>query len=277
MSRRGRGSAAFSLFAFQDIITSVTGIMILVTLILSLELIERKEGSPVVQTEATKEQMRQAAVEAEQIKQTISDNQKAVKVILSKLSKRQGGIDKYAGEDAKQLERQLASFEEMSRALRSELSRVKRQQRKADQRKQRADSTQEKLAATPDKLKDIQEQLRKKKAQLAKLKNSNRRIVSRAAGESRTPWLVEIKGAGLLVAEVGKNLKPRSFSDVASFLAWVARRDRNSEYFVLFVSPAGIAQFMKARDALRKMRFGVSFSLITKDETAIDSVRGAAL
>ena len=40
-ARRNSNRAAFSLFAFQDIITSVTAIMVLLLLILALELVSR--------------------------------------------------------------------------------------------------------------------------------------------------------------------------------------------------------------------------------------------
>ena len=46
MSRRRRRSAPFSLFAFQDIITSVTGIMLVITMLLALELLERTDVAP---------------------------------------------------------------------------------------------------------------------------------------------------------------------------------------------------------------------------------------
>ena len=48
--RRVVASTAFSLFSFQDIITSVTGIMVLVTLMLALELITRVQTSAPAQT-----------------------------------------------------------------------------------------------------------------------------------------------------------------------------------------------------------------------------------
>src|SRR4051812_47012023 len=43
MSRRGRSGPAISLFAFQDIITSVTAIVIVVVLCLVLDLVQRKQ------------------------------------------------------------------------------------------------------------------------------------------------------------------------------------------------------------------------------------------
>lgn len=45
MSRRGRSGPAISLFAFQDIITSVTAIVIVVVLFLALDLVQRKESA----------------------------------------------------------------------------------------------------------------------------------------------------------------------------------------------------------------------------------------
>lgn len=44
MTRRRASLQAFSLFSFQDIITSVTGIIVLILLVLSLELIDRVYG-----------------------------------------------------------------------------------------------------------------------------------------------------------------------------------------------------------------------------------------
>ena len=69
MSRRGRNKSAFSLFVFQDIIMSVTGIMILITLILSLEMMERQEESPRERTSEIISQLKAAVGEVEDLVQ----------------------------------------------------------------------------------------------------------------------------------------------------------------------------------------------------------------
>ena len=46
MRTRGSSSSPFSLFAFQDIITSVIAIVILVTMILALEIVNRVTQAP---------------------------------------------------------------------------------------------------------------------------------------------------------------------------------------------------------------------------------------
>ena len=64
MSRRGRARSAFSLFSFQDIITCVSGIIILITLLLAVDLSQRKQSSPAVDTAKLAEQLRQAIAQA---------------------------------------------------------------------------------------------------------------------------------------------------------------------------------------------------------------------
>jgi len=44
MSRRGRSGPTISLFSFQDIITSVTAIVTVITLLLALDLVQRKQS-----------------------------------------------------------------------------------------------------------------------------------------------------------------------------------------------------------------------------------------
>ena len=50
MRGRRHRNQPFSLFSFQDIITSVTGIVILLTLVLTLDLITRRQSSPAAQS-----------------------------------------------------------------------------------------------------------------------------------------------------------------------------------------------------------------------------------
>ena len=76
MSRKRRKSATtFSLFAFQDIITAVTGIVVLITLFLAIELMERSEGTPTSQTQAQSKQTQQSI---EQMQQQIAMLEKQI-------------------------------------------------------------------------------------------------------------------------------------------------------------------------------------------------------
>ena len=82
MSRRGkrhREEAPTSFFSFQDIIASVTGIMLLVTLLLSMELMTRTEGGqaqvPEVDVEGLAQRLQEAKARRERLQATLADLQ----------------------------------------------------------------------------------------------------------------------------------------------------------------------------------------------------------
>ena len=79
MVRRRKKQVTFSLFAFQDIITSVTGIMILATLMLAVEFIQRIDGAPPRQTEKIAARLRQSLEESQSLEQSIAEKGAHVK------------------------------------------------------------------------------------------------------------------------------------------------------------------------------------------------------
>ena len=73
MSRRRNNQPTISLFSFQDIITSVTAILILVVLILTLELISRKYDAAASDPETQKRVTSEAVAELEALVNRISN------------------------------------------------------------------------------------------------------------------------------------------------------------------------------------------------------------
>src|SRR5436853_888107 len=59
-SKLRQTSARVSFFAFQDMITTVTGVLIIVMLLLSMEVTQRVEASPDPARKAVEEQLREA-------------------------------------------------------------------------------------------------------------------------------------------------------------------------------------------------------------------------
>ncbi|MCA9014472.1 MAG: hypothetical protein KDA77_03990, partial [Planctomycetaceae bacterium] len=70
MNRRKKQNK-FSLFAFQDIITSVTGIVIFITLLMSLELIQRHPKPAQADSADLIKQLKQQVVQAQQASQML--------------------------------------------------------------------------------------------------------------------------------------------------------------------------------------------------------------
>ena len=65
MVQRGQRTSPFSLFSFQDIITCVSGIFILITLMLVLQLVQRKQAKPQFDASEIAAQLRAAIAAAE--------------------------------------------------------------------------------------------------------------------------------------------------------------------------------------------------------------------
>src|SRR5262245_5426312 len=103
MSRRGRGGTPISLFSFQDIITSVTGIMILVTLILALDVIRRRQGAPDTQTAALTLELQQAASQAQQVQTTLAATRRQIDELRQQLAGTEEGLRQSARHDAETL------------------------------------------------------------------------------------------------------------------------------------------------------------------------------
>jgi ABC-type transport system involved in cytochrome bd biosynthesis fused ATPase/permease subunit len=72
MGRRKR-AAAFSLFSFQDIITSVTAILILVMLLLSIELVSRRRQQAATDPDTTRRQMAATVAKLESLTAGLRD------------------------------------------------------------------------------------------------------------------------------------------------------------------------------------------------------------
>ena len=260
MSRRGRKSSPFSLFAFQDIITSVTGIMILVTLILGLELLHRKD-SPPRRTSHISIELQSAVAQSEHLR--------------ALLRKSQVEIEGVAGFDVGNVRQQLRELTKVTVQLTDELSQSESERSEALRLLQEAEQVKAARASDPQNIQQLLGAAKGKIESLRKLKARNQVIYNRPAGESKTPWLVEISGQSLLVAQIGKRARPQMFAQIDAFKNWVRKRNKSAEYFVLIVKPSGAESFHDVQQHLRRLKFEIGFDLLTENETAISPETGA--
>jgi hypothetical protein len=267
MSRRGRGAPAFSLFAFQDIITSVTGIMLLVTMLLALELLQRQETSPPVATADISRELEQVVVE----------RNTEIEEIEARLSEQQAELAELAGHDRASAERRVADLEALHRRLEQELSELRREQAEAERRAREARAEQQRSQPDIRSTEHLQEQIRRAQEQLARLRSQQRVLFNPAAGDGKTPWLVEASADGLKAAQTGRSAPPQSFPDAVAFLAWARRQNPAAVYFVVLVKPDGIEAYRTLFSELRRLNFDLGFDLLTAGETAIDPQTGAAM
>jgi hypothetical protein len=265
-----------SLFSFQDIITSVTGIMILVTLFLALDVIRRRQGAPDTQTAALTKELQEAAAHAAKIETAAAANRREIAQVRSQLQGREAELLEEARYDSAALQRQLRDLEELNRLLGRELA-------DADSRRRAVQSQRDELARTDAQrdsdrqtLQQLTQQVQQQLEELRRLRDANRVIFNVSAGGAKTPWLVELSPGKILAAEMGKAAPPQSFTSTASFIAWARQRSRTAEYFVLLVKPATLRDFYAARTALEKSGYDLGFDLLKDDQSAIDPALGAA-
>jgi hypothetical protein len=272
MSRR-RSTSPFSLFSFQDIITSVTGIMILVTLMLTIELLHRKETSPAAKSAEIAERLKDAVdrnrCEAERLDREIEE-------LRRELARAQTDILHLAAFDPNRVAAQITNLNELTAQLEAQLGEVRAEQTAAELRRRAAVEEQARRANDPQTLEELLAEVRNTQEQLQRMRKSNRVIYNAAEGAAKRPWLIELSAAEMLVAPAGAAARAERFTDLAAFRDWLRQRDAGGEYFVLLVKPAGIDRFARTLDTLRQLRFDVGFDLLAENQTAVDPHLGAA-
>jgi hypothetical protein len=264
--RRRRKSSPFSLFAFQDIITSVTGILLLLTLLLTLSLILREYQTPAVQTRRVVKQLdtvlADTNVEIKQFQQLLEERSKVVQD-LAKLSPTR------VRREVNVLEVQLAQLDLELQTLDQQTKETEKAEDEWRTRQISSEQSRRILAQLDAELKKVTEELEQ-------LRSSNRLIYNPQQSSGKTAWLVEVDEDSFRVARVGVSAKPLSFDSVAALSRWCESRDPSAEYFVLLVRPQGIEQFQVLMENLESQPFDLGFDLIGEDQTVIDLQTGAA-
>jgi hypothetical protein len=259
MRSRRKKTSPFSLFAFQDIITSVTGIMILITMTLALDLVQKATSSPRTVTPAI----------AEQVEVAVAESKQEISRLEQVLSAGVGAIHldaRTARKQLKDLKRAREELDQQNVSLSSELN-------AASARKQAVEEQSQ--SVSHETLQQLQAELVASRNQILKLKESNRVVFNKPAGTSKTSWLVQLDKDSVLVAESGKNAAPLEFSTPEEFLGWAGGQDANSMYFVVLIKPSGIRRFGPIRETLQSDGFDLGYDLLSADQTAIDPETGA--
>ena len=262
MSRRGRSKSPFSLFSFQDIITSVTGIIILLMLILAVELVQRKtRGGAETRREVYKD-VREALATAST---ELAALQTGGKQELAVIEQAAGVVPEQMRLDQSETEQQLARLKREGEELERRQARVRDEEKRALSRSFERGKDREELQQR-------EVELDSTRAKIHALREQNRLIFNQTSGTGKTPWLVDISGQRFVVGKLPQQNNadpPRGtvYADSAPLLRFVRSCDRQSEYFVLLVRPSGINAFVELLDAMQNMGFELGFDVIGHDST----------
>ncbi|HRU05309.1 MAG TPA: hypothetical protein P5137_05990 [Candidatus Brocadiia bacterium] len=257
-SRRGGDSAPLSLFSFQDIITTVSGIMLLVMLMLALEVVARPAGKP---APAALPKAATSAEEVERLRQEIAQARREVEQ-AAKLN-----LDDAPAKVAR-LEQEMAKTRERTAQLNAAAEASRQRAEAAARAAAQARQEEERLKAE---LEGLRKRLDEQEAQ-------NRVHYTFARETNKTPVLVECSASGIAVRVAGKTPQVVSFVDASSphyqsslrrFQAWARGRSPAREAFIVLVKPSAAGYAQEVIDALKQSGFDVGHEPLEEDRTAI--------
>lgn len=264
MGRRRAAGPSITLFSFQDIITSVTGIMILVTLLMSVELIQRRQKSSAAPV--TGRDTPQAAT-TEQLTREIAE-------LNARLESGRRSLGQFSGTIPGQIQEQGRDLDGLVRQLQQEAAQL---QVREDKTRRSRDEALQVASRQENDLRETKERIAKLEKTVREVSSETRVVYNAVPGANKQAWLVELTETQIVAAAMEKSEKPRVFAGAmreADFRAWAATRDKNREYFVLLVKPSTIAVFEETRSGLRDLGFDLGYDLLAADQTAVDPTAG---
>jgi predicted RNase H-like nuclease (RuvC/YqgF family) len=271
MSKRARSQPVLSLFAFQDIITSVTGIMILVTLFLALELVSRKEGSAAATSRLTDE-MQQAIEDANALEAQIEKNRKHIKHLESELQKGRGDLDALASTSTDTLKNERTALrQQVEGARRRKNLTIEQRQRIAVALREVTDDLGS-SGISDDAIARLEQAIATTEQQIGDV-TAVSLIVKPAPDEKRTPVVVQVSGQAIAVATDGPSGSVNSYQNPQEVSNQLRKLDASTHYVVILIKPSGIKNFREVYDSAERLGFSIARKLLGQTQTAIAAPR----
>jgi len=279
MSRRRSNQPTISLFSFQDIITSVTAILILILLILTVELVTQSVKKAAADPAATTRSLADAVADMAEVVAalekavanaaplvTVADKAAAArtaKVLRDQIEwARQQLADARAVETAARMRAEAAT--KLTQAAEQEKEIVTEQNRSAKDRAARAE--------------DLAAENARRRAEVeadpqagATPSRGGEVVFTRDKASGRQPWLLEVSAAGLSSMRLGSGTPVplgRPATAGSQLDQWLSTLNPSRDHILLLIRPSGTDISNEVRGLLRSrdIPFGVE---IIGEETVI--------
>jgi hypothetical protein len=262
MAKRARtGAPPFSLFAFQDIITCVMGIMLLLTLMMSLQvnvspgtgMDEEMQATVGKLTGETQQLLRDTAALESRIQEQLAVMKSNALLDSSILKKSRDQLSA----DVSAATIDLNRVQEIADASTERLKGVgtEFQQRQGDAEEARR----------------LQQEIQKIQKKLQQLRSGDRKIYNAHDGAAKTCWLVELSTAReITVAQLGQAGAPRAFTNVGQLLEWIKTVSSDDVAFMVLLKPDAAAVFDQISDTLIPLGIPFGFDLLPQNATAFE-------
>ena len=264
--RRKKSQAPFSLFAFQDAISSVCGLVVLITLILALELtkkiVEEATEPPVAETDVKKLNAEIATLKSNLA--TLEETTENWNATARQASRSQFSVSNAESKlrDAQKLLDETIVENERLQQLAADVA-----------TSARLDEFAARVQEQKNELAQIDAEIAKREA-VAQTPLSASVFYSTTSSIRETPWIVEVaKGrivarslasTGATSGEVNE-FSARNFQ--SAFLTWARQRDQKTEYFVLLFRPSGVSMHDDLRNSLETAGYKIGVDLVGETQT----------
>jgi len=264
MTRRGGRSSPISLFAFQDIIASVIGMVFVVVLILALSIVNAKAIGEAVRLESVTE------ADLQTLRDRAGELEAEIRAIAADIARLTGQLDLASGDE----EAALDEVKRLEATLKNLYARIREEQEAVG----RADAERERIV---EKYQDRLRESERLDRQLAELRTQIQTTQSRPRlafiidphPDHLEPWLLEISGSRLRVASKDGTSAILEFGGESferrkeRFLAWLSSQSNRTHYFVLLIKPSGVEQSDACAKALKSRGFEIGKDLLPEDWT----------
>ncbi len=273
MGRRRRNSPAMTLFAFQDVIMSVSGIMIVIVLLLTLELVNRNDSPSETST----------ARLAEEIKAQVRRTRQDVAHLEAELQQADQLMATAGDTTPEMLRRSIAEAAEWAEELEAEAAEATRRIEMLDEERKRLAVGQFELKAMKDKLDRTLSAIWSIETELSD--KSKRPVFTIPNGSRRSGWLAVISENRIDVAQLERSMRPLTFTSDSGllgkgadekFVDWANSLGAGNAFVYLLIRPRGISLFDEVRDGLERHAIQYGFDVVPANLKLLHPERGAA-
>lgn len=258
MRKRSR-DPGISLFAFQDIITAVVGIFILITLLLVLEVQRRFESSDAPQETISRDSLSYLA-EAElvltelQVQYEERLRQQQQYASINPLNRRA---------KSRQLESDFASAERTLESLRSELQEM--QGNVLDQESLNRDllAASAGMQASKNEIEELEKQLAEYSARKDQIESNQGVLYRDQVDSNRYVCIVQLSNDTVIVRD-GLSKTKFDFRSIGEFDRWFHAQSVSSRHFLVLVQPSGVSNFDLVKQMLIDDAATFGFDLVSE-------------
>lgn len=263
MRRRRQKVSAISLFAFQDIITSVVGIFILIIICMILQLRETQSGSG---------SPAQNYQELLAMQQAISQECRSLSKSLSEMTQR---LSQTKGTNRFSEELAIQELEILERMMRERLQRAEKEMLQVQEARAETDKVKERLqiaqaARGPEleELKAIQDQLSRLQQETQQIEVENPMVFSKTNLNGLPLCILEVKGESVqwLATTTGEKRTWTLPGERDLLLTWLDGSEAKRWHFLILLKPSGAKEFEEIRDKLQEAKVNLGFDVVAEDQ-----------